>query len=389
VLDAMGALADRRGKHAEAAASLEKAALAGIAAGNPRATARSAIRLVYVVAAGLRKPAEVTRWIEMAKAALAAAGHEPRMTATLHDHVGVAHVLAKRPVDAIAAHRDALATIDRAFGPDHPDRVRVLINLATALHTAKRHAEALPVYEQADALATRIYGAGHPLLGPLLTNRAMVRWELADRAGVLADLERSLAVKEAAGGPDHPSLATTLTNLGLVFGELERPEAAVAPLERAIRIRTKALGAEHVTILDPLINLALTYIELGRPREAIDAAQRAVAIARATGTPGADVYPTTLAAWAELEAGRSDAARELVARADAAAAGADVEALERAHLDFVAARAIDQREPERARARALAALAVFRDDKVTPSSPRFARTITTWLETRGQRTNTR
>lgn len=377
VLAVAGLLADRRGQPAEAATLLEAAAAAAIAGEDARSLSRAAVALVFTVGAGLRQPEAAARWIELADAALTASGRVPAEVATLRDHTGVVHTVAGRLDQARAAHLDALAQLEAAHGRAHPDRVRILANLALAEQHAGRHADGLVHLDEAVDLAERTHGPGHPILGHLHTNRAMARWDLGDRERSLRDLEHALAIKEASFGPDHSGHASTLVNIGLVLGELGRLAEAVAPLERAIALRTRALGDHHRALLDPYVNLAFTYLELGRAQPARAAAGRALALAGDDAARAA--FPLVLAAWAELIAGDRAAALQLLARADAAASHLD--GLERAQLDLVAARVLG-RGDRRARARARAALAVFRADASLPSSPRFAAELEAWLADR-------
>lgn len=376
VLAVAGLLADRRGRPAEAAPLLETAAAAAIAGEDPRSLSRAAVALVFTVGAGLRQPDRAARWIELADAALTASGRVPTEVAALRDHTGVVHAVAGRHDQARAAHLDALALLEAAHGGEHPDRVRVLANLALAEQRAGRHADALAHLDEAVALAERTHGRGHPVLGQLRTNRGIARWELGDLARGLDDLERALAIKEASHGPDHSGHASTLINIGMVLGELGRLAEAVAPLERAIALRAAALGEHHAALLDPYVNLAFTHLELGRGEPARAAAGRALTLAG--DDPARRAFPLVLAAWAEVVAGDRAAARRLLTRADADAGHLD--ALERAYLDLVAALVLGRATPG-ARGRARAALAVFRAD-ARPSSPRFTAALEAWLADR-------
>jgi hypothetical protein len=87
--------------------------------------------------------------------------------------------------------RRALAITEASFGPDHPDVVIRLNNLAQLLQATNRLAEAEPL------------------------------------------MRRSLAIGEASLGPDHPDAAIRLNNLGQLLQATNRLVEAEPLMRRA------------------------------------------------------------------------------------------------------------------------------------------------------------
>jgi tetratricopeptide (TPR) repeat protein len=94
--------------------------------------------------------------------------------------------------------------------------------------------------ERALAIIEAAYGPDHPEVAGTLTNLGIVVQQLGELGAARSAQERSLAIFEAAYGPDHPQVARTLTNLGLVLQELGELGAAQAAQERALAIKEAA-----------------------------------------------------------------------------------------------------------------------------------------------------
>ena len=97
--------------------------------------------------------------------------------------------------EALAAHRRALAILEKAFGPDNAE-----------------------------------VGATHSYI-------ALVLADTHHTNEAVAEFTRALAIEEKALGPDHPNLAYDL--IGVANGEVEadKPADAVAHSERALQLR--------------------------------------------------------------------------------------------------------------------------------------------------------
>ena len=67
----------------------------------------------------------------------------------------MAYQAAGRITEAIALHRARLRGILHKLGPEHPDTLRSLSNLATAYRQTGRSDEAIPMVERVLAVAAR------------------------------------------------------------------------------------------------------------------------------------------------------------------------------------------------------------------------------------------
>ena len=172
----------------------------------------------------------------------------------------------------------ALAIVEQALGPDHPDTALSLNNLAVLYWYQGRLAEAGPLCERALAIFERALGPDHPDTALSLNNLA----ELYRDQGQLAEAEplyeRALAIRERALGPEHPATALSLNNLAALYWHQGRLAEAEPLCERALAIRERALGPAHPDTALSLDNLAELYRAQGRLAEAGPLCERALAI---------------------------------------------------------------------------------------------------------------
>jgi tetratricopeptide (TPR) repeat protein len=75
--------------------------------------------------------------------------------------------------------------------------------------------------ERALAILEAAWGPDHPEVARTLTNLGIVLGQLGELGAARAAQERALAIEEAAYGPDHPEVALTLGNLGIVLRQLD------------------------------------------------------------------------------------------------------------------------------------------------------------------------
>ena len=156
-------------------------------------------------------------------------------------------------------YQRALAIDEKALGPDHPLVATSLNNLALLYKAKGDYPRAEPLYQRALAIYEKALGPDHPLVATSLNNLASLYQDKGDYAQAEPLYQRTLAIDEKALGPDHPEVATDLNSLaGLYYSKGDYPRAE--PLyQRALAIREKALGADHPSVATSLNNLALFY----------------------------------------------------------------------------------------------------------------------------------
>ncbi len=207
-----------------------------------------------------RSDAEV---LEMAEAA--AKGLErtlgpdhPDTLKTLID-LASAYRAAGRLPDAIALLERVRDTSIAQLGPDHRGTLNALNDLASAYQAVGRLPDAISLFERVRDAEIAQLGPDHPYTLATLNNLALA-YEAAGRlAEAIALFERVRDAEIAQLGPDHPATLTTLDNLGTANQAAGRLAEAIALYERVRDARIAKLGSDHPDTLTTLNNLASAY----------------------------------------------------------------------------------------------------------------------------------
>lgn len=228
----------------------------------------------------------------------------------------------------------AQAELERALGVarEHgvgPAEIQALVALGTILMARGEPEAARTHFEEALAGLEREYGPDHPRITAALTNLAAVYRETGEPRRAQQAHERALALLRRALPPDHPEVATSMTNLAgatMDLGELERASSLVV---EAIAMLERSLGAEHPDVAWANHLLAEIRTRQGDHAGAAAAWTRVASIGQATLEPS---DPELCSAWLELagaheRAGAAELAREAAERARAAASSGGHEEL--------------------------------------------------------------
>lgn len=192
--------------------------------------------------------------------------------------------------EAIPLSRRALAIVEKAFGPDHPDVGGRLNNLAVLLMNQGHFAEAEPIYKRSLAIRERALGAEHPDVGVSLNNLGALYRNQGRYAEAEVLYKRALSITEKAMGSHHPSVGNRVNNLAHLYKNQGRYAESEALYKRALEIREKALGPNHPHTGQNLNNLAELYRAQGRYADAEPLHRRALAIReKALGPDDAEV----------------------------------------------------------------------------------------------------
>jgi CHAT domain-containing protein/tetratricopeptide (TPR) repeat protein len=183
-----------------------------------------------------------------------------------------------RYADAEPLYKRALAIVEKARGPDHPDVATPLTGLAHLNSLQGRYADAESLYKRALAIVEKDRGRDHREVANALNGLAEVYHSQGRYADAEPLLKRSLTIAEKALGPDHLDVATSLNNLARNYIDPGRYADAEPLLKRSLAIMVNARGPDHPNIAHPLNGLAWLYIDQGRYADAEPLLKRALAI---------------------------------------------------------------------------------------------------------------
>ncbi|MEZ0263815.1 MAG: tetratricopeptide repeat protein [Phycisphaerae bacterium] len=199
------------------------------------------------------------------------------------------------------------------FGPEHPDTLMVMNNLATSYCNAGRRDEALKVREEVLALRRKVNGPEHSFTLIAMNNLAFSYFDFGRRDEALKLREEVLALSRKVDGPEHRNTLAAMTNLALSYFDAGRRDEALELREELLPLARKALGPEHPDTLGGMTNLASSYDDAGRIPEAVKLQEQSLALKRRALPPSHPYFAAALNNMARLygKTGRKDEALKL------------------------------------------------------------------------------
>jgi tetratricopeptide (TPR) repeat protein len=176
---------------------------------------------------------------------------------------------------ALQLLEEALTRKKAVLGPDHPSTLRSMNNLAAAYRRAGRLDDALPLFEKTLELRKTTLGPDHPETLRSMGNLAATFWSMKRLDKSIPLFELVLERWDAIVGPDHPDTIMDVANLGVNYKAAGRLEEALPLLERAYRAekhpgKRQWMGA---ALLDG-------YVQAGKTEQAVVLAGELLAKAR-------------------------------------------------------------------------------------------------------------
>jgi tetratricopeptide (TPR) repeat protein len=170
---------------------------------------------------------------------------------------------------AITLFTRARQTLNAELGPDHPDTLTSISNLARAYQDTGQWAKALPLHEQTLAKRSATLGPDHPDTLVSMNNLALAYQATGQRTKALPLLEQTLEKRKEILGPDHLNTLVSMNNLGLAYRDDGQWDKAVPLLEQTLEKRKATLGPDHPDTLSSMNNLALAYQAAGQLAKAL------------------------------------------------------------------------------------------------------------------------
>jgi serine/threonine protein kinase len=166
--------------------------------------------------------------------------------------------------DSLGLYRRAQALLQqsmeirrRVLGPEHPDTLNSMNDLAEALRNEGHYAEAEKLQRETLDIRRRVLGPEDPDTLNSMNNLANTLWE----DGKYAEAEKlnraTLDVRRRVLGPEHPDTLKSMSNLAYVLDDLGRDTEAEKLDRETLDIRRRVLGPEHPDTLKSMVNLAI------------------------------------------------------------------------------------------------------------------------------------
>jgi non-specific serine/threonine protein kinase/serine/threonine-protein kinase len=183
-------------------------------------------------------------------------------------NLGVIFRLEKRPAEAEAMLRRALATRLQLSGADNPATAVTMNQLAHALHDQGKLPEAEKFARTSLEILRRSEGDQHPDIAVGLDHLASVLRDEGKLDEADAMFRQALTVGEHAWGPDHADTARIETNLGELLVKRGKLAEGERLLRAGLESREKILPGNHPDIFDSEAKLGALLAQEGRFREA-------------------------------------------------------------------------------------------------------------------------
>ncbi|KAH8828692.1 hypothetical protein DL96DRAFT_1679305 [Flagelloscypha sp. PMI_526] len=174
-----------------------------------------------------------------------------------------------RAAEALPLDKQVLEARKRALGLEHLDTLKSMNNLAITYRDLGRAAEALPLDEQVLEARTRVLGPDHPDTLTSMNNLAISYINLGRAVEALPLHKQVLEARKRVLGHEHPHTLRSMNNLAISHRNLGHAVEALPLYEQVLEARKRVLGAEHPHTLKSMNNLAISYKFLGRAVEAL------------------------------------------------------------------------------------------------------------------------
>jgi serine/threonine protein kinase len=263
----------------------------------------------------LGEPALAIRQLERARALRrdALGPDHPDTLTSMHD-LASAYLSAGRLPDAAALHEETLKLRRLRLGADHPDTLTSMTHLARTYRAMDRLNDAIKLYEDTLKLRRATLGYDHRDTLDTMDGLALAYVEAGGWQEGLPLHEETLRRRRTKFGPDHPDTLNSMNNLAMAYSAAGREADAMTLNEATLKLTQAKLGPDHPDTLTVMHNLALSYASLGRTDDALALSQEA--LKRHAGKLGPDhpdaLYDRLGLAWMYQNAGRLADARALL-----------------------------------------------------------------------------
>lgn len=171
--------------------------------------------------------------------------------------------------EAASIQQQALEITHRIRGPEHPDTISVMNNLALMLDDQAKWDEAALIQQQVLTLRQQILGHEHAdtlmaknNLAVTLSYQGKIDEAELMQQQVVETMQRIL-------GPEHPDTITVLSNLAHTLSKQAKTDEAMLMEQQVLEMRQRILGPEHPDTITAINNLAHTLSHQGKVEEAV------------------------------------------------------------------------------------------------------------------------
>ncbi|MDW8264937.1 MAG: tetratricopeptide repeat protein [Gemmataceae bacterium] len=194
---------------------------------------------------------------------------DPLTVADMQDTLGRSLLGLGEAKLAVVVLEKAWATRQAQLGPDHPDTLTSMHNLAVGYQDAGQLDKALPLLEETLKLRKAQLGPDHPDTLTSMHNLASGYRATGQLDKALPLWEETLKLMKTKLGPDHPHTLASMNNLAVGYQAAGRLDKALPLWEETLKLMKAQLGPDHPDTLKSMNNLALGYWATGQLDKAL------------------------------------------------------------------------------------------------------------------------
>jgi eukaryotic-like serine/threonine-protein kinase len=193
--------------------------------------------------------------------------------------------------EALKLREETLARRRAKLGSDNTDTIASMNNLGLSYGNVGRFADALKLREETLARFKAVEGKDHPDTLMAMNNLANAYFSLDRYDDALKLREEALVLYKAKVGPDHPDTLRAMGNLATSLDFAGRHDEALRLREETLALRRAKLGPDHYSTLVSMSALGDSYESLGRHADALKIYEETLAMRKAKLGPD---HPDTL-----------------------------------------------------------------------------------------------
>ena len=207
--------------------------------------------------------------------------------------------------EAIPLQEKVRDYIRATAGPEHPDTLKAMGNLANSYADGRRD-EALKLREELLPLFRKVLGPESPDALKAMGNLASSYFDAGRRDVALKLQKEVLALSRKVNGPEHRDTLAAMNNLALFYAAAGRRDETLKLRQDVLTLSNKVSGPKHPDTLAAMTNLADSYFDAGRLDDALKLRDEVLALSREVNGPQ---HPDTLKAISGLASSFSAASR--------------------------------------------------------------------------------
>jgi tetratricopeptide (TPR) repeat protein len=194
---------------------------------------------------------------------------DPLVVATMQAKLGKSLMGLGAADKAVVLLEKARAAARSQLGPEDPETLGCMCNVARAYQYSGKLDRALTLFEETLRLMKAKLKPDHPYALMCMNSAALAYLEARKMERAAALLEQTLRLMKVRVGPDHPDTLIVMNNLGLAYVHAGELDQAIPLLKQALALWKARHRPDHPGTLGSMNTLAAAYRDAGKLDQAI------------------------------------------------------------------------------------------------------------------------